>query len=51
MELDSIDETARLMQEHAQSVLNEYIQEQDGGPTETDSEAPGAYGSCSGHIL
>ncbi len=27
--------------------LPEYIQEQDGGPTETVSEAPGAYGSCS----
>ncbi len=26
--------------------LPEYVQEQDGGPTETVSEAPGAYGSC-----
>ncbi len=28
--------------------LLEYIQEQDGGTTETVSEAPGAYGSCGG---
>ncbi len=28
--------------------LPEYIQGQDSGPTETFSEAPGAYGSCSG---
>ncbi len=28
--------------------LLEYIQEQDGGTTETVSEAPGAYGGCSG---
>ncbi len=29
--------------------LLEYIQEQDGGTTETVSEAPGAYGGCGGH--
>ncbi len=28
--------------------LLEYVQEQDGGSTETVSEAPGAYGSCGG---
>ncbi len=28
--------------------LLEYVQEQDGGTTETVSEAPGAYGSCGG---
>ncbi len=28
--------------------LLEYVQEQDGGTTETVSEAPGAYGGCSG---
>ncbi len=27
--------------------LLEYVQEQDGGTTETVSEAPGAYGDCS----
>ncbi len=53
MELDSVSQTARLTQERAQSVLNclntfkiEYIQ--DGGTTETVSEAPGAYGGCGG---
>ncbi len=28
--------------------LLEYVQEQDGGTTETVSEAPGAYGGCGG---
>ncbi len=50
MELDSVSQTARLTQERAQSVVEllEYIQEQDGGTTETVSEAPGAYGGCGG---
>ncbi len=85
MELDSVNQTARLTQERAQSVLNclnvfksrsavplkqfhmpqeplklfqwdrgpalellECVQEQVRGPTETISEAPGAYGSCGG---
>ncbi len=48
MELDSVSQTG---QPHAgtRSVgveLLEYIQEQDGGTTETVSEAPGAYGGC-----
>ncbi len=50
MELDSVSQTARLTQERC-SVgveLLEYIQEQDGGTTETVSEAPGAYGGCGG---
>ncbi len=43
LELDSVKQTARLTQERA-----EYVQEQDGRPTKTVSEAAGAYGSCSG---
>ncbi len=49
MELDSVNQTARLTQERAQSVLNclKTLSGRDGGPTETLSEAPGAYGcSC-----
>ncbi len=50
MELDSVSQTARLTH-GTRSVgveLLEYIQEQDGGTTETVSEAPGAYGGCGG---
>ncbi len=50
MELDSVNQTARL---HAGTCsvgveLLECVQEQVRGPTETVSEAPGAYGSCGG---
>ncbi len=44
MELDSVSQTARSVGVE----LLEYIQEQDGGTTETVSEAPGAYGGCGG---
>ncbi len=49
MELDSVNQTARLTQERAQSVLNclKTLSGRTAGPTETLSEAPGAYGcSC-----
>ncbi len=49
VELDSVEQSAGLTEECAQSVfeLPEYIQGQDSGPTETFSEAPGAYGGRS----
>ncbi len=52
MELNSVNLTARLSLEHAQSMLNclESLQSKEGSSTETLSEAPGAYGICShGH--
>ncbi len=51
MELDSVEQSARLTEERAQSVLNclnTFGDIQDSGPTETFSEAPGAYGGRSG---
>ncbi len=50
MELDSVKQTST---PHGGTCsvsveLFEYVQKQDSGPTETVSEAPGAYGSCSG---
>lgn len=45
MELDSVKQTARLTEEHVCSVLNCLNSlEQDSGPTEIISEAPGLYG-------
>ncbi len=51
IEFDSVNQTARLTQKRAQSVLNcfkaVFFIRQDNSPTETLSEAPGAYGcSC-----
>ncbi len=51
IEFDSVNQTARLTQKRAQLVLNcfeaVFFIRQDSGPTETLSEAPGAYGcSC-----
>ncbi len=45
MELDSVNQTARHAGTCSVGVeLLKYVQEQDGGTTETVSEAPGAYG-------
>ncbi len=48
--LDSVNQTARLTQEHAQSVLNclNTFKNRTAAPLKQVSEAPGAYGGCSG---
>ncbi len=48
--LDSVNQTARLTQEHAQSVLNclNTFKNRMAAPLKQVSEAPGAYGGCSG---
>ncbi len=48
--LDSVNQTARLMQERAQSVLNclNTFKNRTAAPLKQVSEAPGAYGGCSG---
>ncbi len=48
--LDSVNQTARLMQERAQSVLNclNMFKNRTAAPLKQVSEAPGAYGGCSG---
>ncbi len=52
MELDSVDQIARLTQECPQSVLNCLNAfKQHGGPTESVSEAPGAYGAAAAVTL
>ncbi len=48
--LDSVNQTARLTQERAQSVLNclNTFENRTAAPLKQVSEAPGAYGGCSG---
>ncbi len=46
MELDLVNQTGTCS---VGVELLEYVQEQDGGTTETVSEAPGAYGCCGGN--